>query len=101
AGITQPDNYLVSIATKEAMRDLIRNERRLELSFEDHRFWDIRRWQLDGAITAAAKGVAINGTTFNIIDVEPRVSNLPSASFGPVPRAEITKNSRLLQNAGW
>lgn len=24
----------------------LRNERRVELSFEDHRFWDIRRWKI-------------------------------------------------------
>ncbi|HMR83730.1 MAG TPA: RagB/SusD family nutrient uptake outer membrane protein [Niabella sp.] len=101
AGITQPDNYLATIATKEAMRELIRNERRLELSFEDHRFWDIRRWQLDGAITGTVKGVSINGNTFNIIDVEPRAYRLPDAYYGPIPRAEINKNNFLVQNAGW
>ncbi|MGC4233506.1 MAG: RagB/SusD family nutrient uptake outer membrane protein [Niabella sp.] len=101
AGITQPDNYLATITTKEAMREMIRNERRLELSFEDHRFWDIRRWQLDGAITGTAKGVSINGNTFNIIDVEPRAFRLPDAYYGPIPRSEINKNNFLLQNAGW
>jgi len=34
AGITAPDNYLASIVTKADMRELIRNERRIELSFE-------------------------------------------------------------------
>jgi hypothetical protein len=101
AGITQPDNYLAAIATKETMRELIRNERRLELCFEDHRFWDIRRWQLDGAITGTAKGVSINGSAFDIMDVEPRTYRLPDAYYGPIPRAEITKNVLLLQNAGW
>src|SRR5690606_4553391 len=46
AGINQPDQFLAEVTSKEDMRDLIRNERRLELSFEGHRFWDIRRWQL-------------------------------------------------------
>lgn len=101
AGLTQPDNYLATIATKEAMRELIRNERRLELSFEDQRFWDIRRWQLDGAITGTAKGMSINDNTFSIIDVEPRAYRLPDAYYGPIPRTEITKNSFLVQNIGW
>ena len=33
-------------AGKDAFRELVRNERRLELCFEGHRFWDIRRWNL-------------------------------------------------------
>lgn len=32
--------------TKEEMREVIRNERRIELAFEEHRFWDIRRWKI-------------------------------------------------------
>lgn len=31
--------------TKEEMREVIRNERRVELAFEEHRFFDIRRWR--------------------------------------------------------
>lgn len=101
AGINQPDNYLATITTKEAMRELIRNERRLELCFEDHRFWDIRRWQLDTAITEVAKGVSINNNEFSMIDVEPRSYKLPNAYYGPIPRTEITKNNLLIQNIGW
>lgn len=101
AGITQPDGYLATITTKGPMRDLIRNERRLELSFEDHRFWDIRRWQLDDAITSTAKGMSINGSVYNIFDVEPRAYQLPDAYYGPIPRTEITKNNLLIQNIGW
>jgi len=73
AGITQPDSYLNSIVTKEEMRDLIRNERRLELCFEGFRFWDMRRWGL--TLTDAAKGVNINNTstTFQSVVVEQRV----------------------------
>jgi hypothetical protein len=41
AGIDQPDNYLNELTTMEEMRELIRNERRLELSFEGFRFWDL------------------------------------------------------------
>ncbi|MEI9810024.1 MAG: RagB/SusD family nutrient uptake outer membrane protein [Bacteroidota bacterium] len=37
---------LVAGPTQAALRDLIRNERRVELSFEEHRFFDVRRWKL-------------------------------------------------------
>ena len=47
-GIENGDAYLESIRNDQtAMRELIRNERRLELSFEGFRFWDLRRWKSD------------------------------------------------------
>lgn len=101
AGITQPDAYLATITSKEDMRELIRNERRLELCFEDHRFWDIRRWQSNPEITGTAKGVSINGNVYSVIDVESRNYKLPDAYYGPIPDSEITKNEFLLQNKGW
>jgi hypothetical protein len=99
AGITQPDNYLASITTKESMRDLIRNERRLELSFEGHRFWDLRRWGLSLDETVA--GVFFDGTDYNLgISVEAR--NYPSfATFMPIPNDETLKFPELEQNTGW
>jgi len=100
AGITQPDAYLNSITTKEAMRDLIRNERRLELSFEGFRFWDMRRWGL--TLTDAAKGVNIdkNATVYQYVDVEPRVYQ-PYMQYAPIPQKEVLKFPALEQNAGW
>ncbi len=60
-------------AGQDAFRTLIRNERRLELAFEGHRFWDLRRWNepLDHTI----RGVQITKDasdilTFNYRDVE-------------------------------
>jgi len=101
AGITQPDNYLASITTKEAMRDLIRNERRLELCFEGFRFWDLRRWKAD--LTEAAKGININknNTSFTVVDVESRTYNNDFMHYGPLPEREIVKFNALIQNEGW
>jgi len=108
AGITQStpvvttgmDNYLKSITGKEEMRDLIRNERRLELCFEGFRFWDIRRWGL--ALNETATGVSINtsATDFSKVDVEPRYFQ-PFMQYGPIPQSEVLKFSALKQNAGW
>ena len=43
------------------MRELIRNERRLELCFEGFRFWDLRRWKVPmEKLTETAKGVRIS-----------------------------------------
>lgn len=98
AGITQPDTYLSTIVTKEAMRELIRNERRLELSFEGHRFWDLRRWGL--SLNEVTKGVFYDGNDYNLISVENR--NYPSfATYMPIPNNEILKFPELEQNSGW
>lgn len=104
AGITQPDNYLAGITTKEAMRDLIRNERRLELCFEGHRFWDMRRWMLDLNETVKGVNVVLDGSgaaiAFEKIDVEAR--NYPEdVYYMPIPQTEILKYTALKQNAGW
>lgn len=99
AGITQPDNYLASISSKEAMRNLIRNERRLELCFEGFRFWDLRRWKAN--LNETAKGVNINKTSFSVIDVEPRLYNNEYMHYGPVPEREFLKYNSLVQNKGW
>jgi len=80
------------------MRDLIRNERRLELCFEGHRFWDLRRWNLN--LTEKAKGVSINNGVYTTIDVENRV--YPAhAIYGPIPHQETLKYPDLVQNKGW
>ena len=98
AGISQPDNYLASITTKEDMRNLIRNERRLELCFEGFRFWDLRRWKVD--LTETARGININNTNLNVVDVESRKFN-NSVYSGPLPQTEVLKYNALIQNKGW
>jgi hypothetical protein len=104
AGITQPDNYLASITSKEDMRELIRNERRIELCLEGFRFWDLRRWKLD--LQEPAKGVNMRwktgvGWDYEYVDVEPRNYNNSYMHYGPIPDSELRKNKKLVQNKGW
>lgn len=99
AGITQPDNYLASITSKEDMRTLIRNERRLELCFEGFRFWDLRRWK--SSLTETAKGININQSVMTVVDVEPRAYNNDFMHYGPLPDREVVKYNALVQNKGW
>lgn len=98
AGIEQPDSYLESITDQGAMRQLIRNERRLELCFESFRFWDIRRWKED--LTVPAIGIRIEGNSYTPFNVEDRVYNNEYMHYGPIPDREITKFG-LIQNKGW
>lgn len=98
AGIEQPDNYLESISNQEMMRELVRNERRLELCFESFRFWDLRRWKDD--LTIPARGIKIEGGNYTIFNVEDRVYDNDYMHYGPIPNAEIVKFG-LIQNKGW
>ena len=97
AGITQPDAYLATILTKDDMRKTIRNERRLELSFEGFRFWDLRRWKEN--LTEPAKGVIITNNVFNVRTIENRQYS-DFMYYGPIPNLEALK-ANLQQNKGW
>jgi starch-binding outer membrane protein, SusD/RagB family len=107
--VGQPDNYLASITSSAQMRDLIRNERRIELSFEGFRFWDLRRWNVPlSKLTEPAKGVSITGTTPKVYDynangvnpVEARAYG-SQAYYGPIPYTETIRYPGVIQNAGW
>lgn len=100
AGITQPDAYLATIPAgdKDLMRTLIRNERRIELSFEGFRFWDIRRWDMNLAETA--RGMRIEGGVHTEFNVETRAYQ-PFMKYGPLPYRETLNNKNLIQNEGW
>lgn len=96
-----PDPYLDEVAGKgkDEMRKLIRNERRLELCFENHRFYDLRRWKEN--LKETATGMKINGGTYTKIDnVEVRAYE-DYMYYGPIPYSEIRKYDALKQNKGW
>ena len=103
AGITDTD-YLdeCAAAGKDAMRELIRNERRIELCFEGWRFWDLRRWK--ASLNQEANGVSIktvNGVKqYTPISVETR-NFKDNGYYGPVPYDQILNFPSLIQNAGW
>jgi hypothetical protein len=97
AKITQPDNYLASISSKEDMRVLIQNERRLELCFEGFRFWDLRRWKK--VLTEPAMGVRITDNNYVVSTVEKRLYE-DFMYYPPLPYNEVLKTG-LIQNNGW
>lgn len=93
---------------KDEMRKFIHNERRIELAFEEHRYWDIRRWkelESEGLMHFWSKGIEItraeNGTfSYRLIDVEERDNNT-ALYWWPIPASEITKSPALKQNPGY
>ena len=98
-GTTNGDAYLEEIkGDKDKMRELIRNERRLELCFESFRFWDLRRWK--APLNEAARGLNINGSAITPLVVENRTYQ-DFMYYGPIPLSEVLKFSNLVQNKGW
>ncbi|MCR5139243.1 MAG: RagB/SusD family nutrient uptake outer membrane protein [Bacteroidaceae bacterium] len=95
-------------ADKEKMTALIRNERRLELCFENKRFWDLRRWQMP--LNESIRGMKIVKINPDLVDsplsytpfeVEDRKFDSTYQWYGPIPKGEVLKWSNLMQNKGW
>lgn len=93
--------------TQQDMRDLIRNERRIELAYEGHRFWDIRRWKIaETVMNKPVRGTVITkqadgSFVYNYVDVRPSTFNVSKMYWYPIPRAQMQSNSELKQNPGW
>lgn len=104
AGITT-DNYLDAVSANSSdFRNLVKNERRIELCFSGERFHDLRRWN-EITNTEDVKGVKIiknsDGTfSYQKIDVERRQYEAKN-SYLPLPYSELLINSNLKQNQGW
>ena len=93
--------------TKEGMRDIIRQERTIELAFEGQRFWDIRRWKLIQELNEQPMGWnAMTGENETDFYVVTPVAQRPIAFSAkdylwPFSENEITVNNNLIQNYGW
>lgn len=89
--------------TGDKFTERLRNERRVELAFEDHRFWDIRRWKM-GEVVKNIYGVKVrsteNGITYTPEQVQTRTWEDKMYLF-PIPDSERYINSNLVQNPGW
>lgn len=92
--------------TQDKMRQRIYHERQVELAFEEHRSWDLRRWMT--AVSELSKplmGVSITkdlygNFNYTEIEVEKRVF-LPKMYFYPIPQNEIYTDKKLIQNPLW
>jgi hypothetical protein len=107
--------------TKDGMRQRIHNEWRVEFAFENHRFWDVRRWLIGTTVDngnmyglnarpstaelqatgldpqSEAAGVAV---FYKQVVDQTRVFTGRDYLF-PIPQIEINKNPNLVQNYGW
>ena len=108
--------------TKEQMRERIRQERKIELAFENHRWFDLRRWRtardvLDGYVAHGIKierkpGAPDKSEAPQLFDPDwLTFTKFPAAGFvqvfpesyylQPIPQWEIDRNSNLGQNPGY
>lgn len=92
--------------TKEAIRERIHNERRVELCFEGHRFYDVRRWK-EGEIyfnkPVTGMRITIDGsgaTTYTRFEVENRVFQAKNYLY-PFSQNTINRQPALIQNTGY
>lgn len=90
--------------TREGMREIIHDERMIELAFEGQRFWDLRRWKLaEQYMNQPIRGWNIGGRDLEFYNVTtiytPRFEF--KDYFWPIREEERIKNSNLVQNLGW
>ena len=88
------------------LREIIRQERLIELCFEGHRYNDIRRWKLGlEYFSTPVKGWSVDeddqSDFYNVIDVGLRAFNSPRDYLHPISFNELNINPSLVQNPGW
>ncbi|WP_341841598.1 RagB/SusD family nutrient uptake outer membrane protein [Chitinophaga caseinilytica] len=99
-------NRPTKFTTKEGLRDIIRQERLIEMAFEGHRLWDLRRWKLaveymnqpvEGwdILQKNAADYYRKKQVFNQRFVAPR------DYLWPIKQHNLIINTNLLQNPGW
>ncbi|MBR5567372.1 MAG: RagB/SusD family nutrient uptake outer membrane protein [Bacteroidales bacterium] len=95
----------VTAASQSDFREAVRREWRVEFAFEDHRFWDVRRWDIGQATQGQIDGVEITRTggksEYKRMTVETRTWSARQNLF-PIPQSELFCNPNLNpQNTGW
>lgn len=100
-----PDIKLKYASDQTRFRERIRNERRIELAFEEHRFYDVRRWNILKETDKLATGMRIvkdgTKTTYNRFVVEQRKAWTDKYRILPIPLNDEVKMPAYEQNYGW
>jgi starch-binding outer membrane protein, SusD/RagB family len=99
---TNPGKY----ASQGGLREIIHRERLIELSFEGHRFWDLRRWKKSfDELNKDITGWNILGKTADTYYKERVIYNQrfisPRDYFWPIGNYDTRRNPYLVENPGW
>lgn len=98
------DPYLSGLAD---ITELVKNERRIELCFEGHRFYDLRRNNDNMSVAVKKAGISTPDAGVSMAydfnqNVYPTQVNFPDyMRYGAIPRSEILVCPNLKQNDGW
>ncbi|HEX8675986.1 MAG TPA: RagB/SusD family nutrient uptake outer membrane protein [Segetibacter sp.] len=95
--------------SQEQMRQALRKERRIELAFEDKRYWDLIRWHIaDVNLNKQLHGISIKAGSNGSLIYTPvtipggdRKFNAASNYLFPIPQIAIDQNKNLQQNPGY
>lgn len=98
----------------EALWNAIRQERKIELAYEGHWYWDLRRWgDADKAYPQGLNGYQVHGLkiekdpdtgvfTYNYVSVDDQDRNFPAKMYRfPLPESEINSNKLVEQYPEW
>jgi hypothetical protein len=91
--------------TKVGLRDIIRQERMIELSFEGQRYWDLKRWMLaEEYLNRPIRGWNVTGISESDYYLETYIYQRKFATrdyFWPIRQKSLDSNHKLVQNMGW
>lgn len=92
--------------TQQQMRELVRNERTVELAFEGHRLFDCRRWKIaEDVFPGKVYGLVYKDGQgqWSTVSIEGfvKVFNPDKHYLWPIPQKEIDLNSNFVQNPNW
>lgn len=102
-GLTGGMPPIASGLTKDQFRTVLQHERRVEFSYEEQYFWDIRRWkQTPNPVIQAQIPVWVSPTTvqYQITTIDNRYWNEKMYRM-PIPNNDVLANPKLVQNPGW
>ena len=99
----RPDIQMPNVSGSDGFIERYRRERMVELAFEDHRFWDVRRWKIGASVFASVQGADLNLENGDIILSRKTIERSWDDKYNlfPIPQSEIQKNPKLTQNPGW
>jgi hypothetical protein len=98
----EPNKHL----TQDGLREIIHQERTIELAFEGLRYDDVRRWKMgakyfDKPVTGWNVNESALNKFYQVTNVGQRSFITPRDYLFPIKTSEMIVNSNLVQNPGW